>query len=59
MEELKKAIAEALIEAYGDIDDRGANVRGRWLSTEAVYILISDVIAVNDNLFKNEDLVIY
>ena len=56
MEELKNEIAKALIEAYGGIDDKGANIRGRWLSTNAIYTLICDVIDVNDSLFKDENL---
>lgn len=59
MEELKNAIASALVEAYGDIDDKGANIRGRWISTSAIYTLICDVIDVNDSLFKDENLTNY
>lgn len=59
MEELKNAIASALLERYGESTERGCYINGAWLSVDAISTLIFDVIDVHDHLFIDEETATY
>lgn len=51
-DELKDAIKKAIEKAYGKIDDSGCYCNGKWMSTENIFKLISNVIDDNDYMLK-------